>query len=49
MLKDVMWAYLAPFDECMPLAGYVAFYTERVDLEIDGELASRQGPGWIDR
>jgi uncharacterized protein (DUF427 family) len=36
-LEDVAWSYLAPFDECRMLAGYVAFYADRVTLEVDGE------------
>ena len=36
-LDDAAWSYLAPFDECRVLAGYVAFYADRVNLEIDGE------------
>ena len=35
-LDDVMWGYREPFDECLPLKGYVAFYTDRVEVEIDG-------------
>ncbi len=45
-LIDVMWSYLTPFDECLPLQGYVSFYTDRVQLEIDGELQAKVGPGW---
>ncbi len=36
-LKDAVWAYLAPFDECRALAGYFAFYPDRVQLEVGGE------------
>ena len=45
-LNDVMWSYLTPFDECLALQGYVSFYTDRVQLEIDGELQAKVGPGW---
>ncbi len=45
-LTDVMWSYLTPFDECLALQGYVSFYTDRVQLEIDGELQTKVGPGW---
>ena len=29
-----MWTYRAPFDEVAGLAGYVAFYADRVDVEL---------------
>ncbi len=45
-LDDAMWSYREPFDECLPLTDYVAFYTDRVDLEIDGKIQDRVGPGW---
>ena len=45
-LDDVMWSYLTPYDECLALQGYVSFYTDRVTLEIDGELQAKVGPGW---
>ena len=48
-LEDAMWSYLDPYDECLLLAGYVAFYTDRVDMQVDGEIQERQGPGWTDR
>lgn len=35
-LEDAAWAYLAPYDECRSLAGYVAFYADRVRIEVDG-------------
>ena len=48
-LDDVMWSYRDPYDECLPLKDYVAFYTDRVDLEIDGQVQDRVGPGWTER
>ena len=35
---DAVWAYLAPYDECRALAGYYAFYPDRVRLEVGGEV-----------
>jgi uncharacterized protein (DUF427 family) len=35
---NVVWAYLQPYDECRPLAGYFAFYQEQVTLEVDGAV-----------
>lgn len=37
-LTDAAWAYLAPYDECRVLTGYIAFYPDRVSIEVDGRL-----------
>lgn len=34
-VEDAAWIYRTPFDECEALAGYYAFYPERVTLEVD--------------
>lgn len=39
-IEDAAWSYLAPFDECRALAGYYAFYTDRVTVEVDGRSQS---------
>jgi len=44
--EDAIWTYAAPYDECQNIAGYASFYTNKVDLRIDGELAEKSGPGW---
>ena len=36
-LEDVAWSYRTPYDECRALAGYIAFYADRVTIEVDGE------------
>ncbi|MFU8817942.1 MAG: DUF427 domain-containing protein [Pseudomonadales bacterium] len=36
-LDDAVWAYLTPYDEFRALAGYYAFYRDRVRLEVAGE------------
>lgn len=36
-LPDAMWAYPTPFDECRALAGYVAFYPDRVTVEAEDD------------
>jgi uncharacterized protein (DUF427 family) len=38
---DVAWWYRHPARESQPIAGLIAFYNERVDLEVDGELLER--------
>jgi uncharacterized protein (DUF427 family) len=40
-LEDVAWAYDEPRDEVAGIAGLIAFYDEKVDLEVDGEVSDR--------
>jgi uncharacterized protein (DUF427 family) len=47
-VEDAIWGYEAPFDECQPLLGYVAFYTDKVQLEVDGAPLEAVAPGWTD-
>ena len=35
VLPDVMWSYQTPFDECLPLADYVAFYADQLTIETN--------------
>ncbi len=37
ILTDAMWGYESPFDECLPLAGYVAFYSDRVTIAVTSD------------
>jgi uncharacterized protein (DUF427 family) len=37
-IPDAVWAYPSPYDECSDLAGYYAFYVDRVRLEVDGQV-----------
>jgi uncharacterized protein (DUF427 family) len=39
--QDAVWIYRAPFPESQKVAGLAAFYNERVDLYVDGELQDR--------
>jgi uncharacterized protein (DUF427 family) len=39
--RDLAWSYDAPFRESAPIAGLVAFYDEKVDVYVDGELQPR--------
>ena len=43
---DLVWTYLEPRPEAEPIAGMLAFFNERVDLEIDGELQERPRTPW---
>lgn len=47
-VEDAIWAYLEPYDECTAIAGYASFYTNKVDLYVNGELMNKDGPGWTD-
>jgi uncharacterized protein (DUF427 family) len=38
---DIAWTYRLPTAESQKIAGLVAFYDERVDLHLDGELQPR--------
>jgi len=38
---DIAWAYDFPTAALLPVAGYVAFYNERVDLVVDGARLER--------
>jgi uncharacterized protein (DUF427 family) len=48
VIEDAIWGYAAPYDECEALAEFVSFYTNKVDLLIDGVQANKEGPGWTD-
>ncbi len=41
VVDDALWTYKTPLAESQKIAGLVAFYNERVDLFVDGELAAR--------
>jgi uncharacterized protein (DUF427 family) len=38
---DIAWAYDFPTRELLPIAGLVAFYNEKVDIAVDGQLLER--------
>lgn len=38
---DIVWHYAFPIRESEPIAGYLCFYNERVDLYVDGDLLER--------
>ena len=41
---DLAWSYPTPLPESQKIAGLIAFYQERVDLSVDGELVPRSAP-----
>ena len=41
MHPDLAWAYDFPTRQLQPIAGLVAFYTEKVDVFLDGQRLQR--------
>jgi uncharacterized protein (DUF427 family) len=41
LYPDLAWAYDFPTRQLLPIAGMVAFYNEKVDVILDGELVER--------
>jgi uncharacterized protein (DUF427 family) len=39
--KDVVWYYPFPIPECSKIENLLAFYNEKVDIYVDGELQGR--------
>jgi len=39
--KDFVWFYRMPLRESAAIAGYLCFYNEKVDIELDGALLER--------
>ena len=44
--KDVVWSYPFPIPECPKIERLLAFFNERVDLYVDGELQPRPKTPW---
>ncbi len=44
--EDLAWTYEEPRREVVPIARMVAFFNERVDVELDGELQTRPLTPW---
>jgi uncharacterized protein (DUF427 family) len=43
---DIAWTYLDPLHDALPVKGMIAFFNERVDLEVDGEQLERARTQW---
>jgi len=43
---DLVWSYPDPRDEAARIEDYLAFFNERVDVELDGELQERPVTQW---
>ena len=48
-LQSIAWTYEEPLSDALPVAGLVAFYTERLDLSIDGTPLPRPQTPWSRR
>jgi uncharacterized protein (DUF427 family) len=46
LVEDVVWAYPEPQHDAEPVRDLLCFFNERVDLELDGELAERPRTQW---
>jgi uncharacterized protein (DUF427 family) len=44
--EDVVWSYADPRPEAERIKDYLAFFNERVDIEVDGELEERPVTQW---
>jgi uncharacterized protein (DUF427 family) len=47
--EAVAWCYEEPLHDALPVRGLIAFYNERVDVEVDGELEERPETQWSRR
>ncbi len=43
---DIVWSYEDPIDSMTAIAGRLAFFDERVDVTIDGEVRERPQTQW---
>jgi uncharacterized protein (DUF427 family) len=43
---DIAWTYLDPLHDALPVKEMIAFFNERVDLEVDGEQVERPRTQW---
>jgi uncharacterized protein (DUF427 family) len=49
VLDDVAWSYPFPIPECPKIEGLIAFFNERADIWVDGELQERPVTPWSKR
>ena len=43
---DLVWTYREPLHDALPIRGMLAFFNERVDIEVDGEPQERPHTQW---
>jgi uncharacterized protein (DUF427 family) len=44
--KDLVWSYPFPITECARIAQLMAFFNEKLDIYVDGELQARPRTNW---
>jgi uncharacterized protein (DUF427 family) len=44
--EDLVWYYPQPIAEATKIGGLLAFFNEKVDLEVDGEIQQRPKTQW---
>ena len=44
--KDIAWSYKSPIPECPKIENLIAFYNEKVDIEVDGRAVERPMTPW---
>ena len=45
-LKDIVWSYPDPIEECPKIEGLLCFFNEKVDIVVDGEPQERPITKW---
>ena len=45
-VEDLIWYYSEPIPEAAKMKGHLAFFNEKVDLEVDGEEQERPQTQW---
>ena len=45
-VEDLIWSYPKPIPEAAKIEGYLCFFNEKVDLEVDGEEQESPGTQW---
>ena len=46
LLPDVAWSYEDPLHDAAPVGNLIAFFTERLDLTLDGQTQPRPRTPW---
>lgn len=46
MIEDLVWSYRDPQHDARPVADYLCFFDERVDLDVDGVRSERPRTQW---
>lgn len=47
--RDIAWSYVNALHDALPVEGYIAFFSERSDLRVDGELMTPPVTQWSKR